>query len=365
MALPGEKSSARTFEQWIPLARQVVRASLHLGWKDVFDIYTYPPTIPLAEALALEARRVGSDTHLTLMTDDLWFTSMRELSVRWLSQPSPVHYAIDSISTASIYLGGPADARRMKEIPPEKFEANALGGLRQHEPRRRRKVRHVDLPIGRVTPERAEAYGLDYADWSRSYNAALAVDLKEIQRAGAALARTLKGRKKVRLTSDAGTDLRFEMKPISPAIDDGIISPADVRRGLVETALPAGRLEVAIRPESANGEVRSSDPIFFAGRTIVRPWYRIRAGKIVAWGADDHEDLLGHALRGSKVENARLGFVSFGLNEAAKPCMLENSIVKDDVGIGLGPHPQLERRIADPSVSFTATIGPTQMEVGP
>ena len=68
------------FESWIPLARQVVRTSLRLGWKDVFTIYTYPPTIPLAEALALEARRVGSDTHLTLMTDDLWFTSMHELS---------------------------------------------------------------------------------------------------------------------------------------------------------------------------------------------------------------------------------------------------------------------------------------------
>ncbi len=364
MALPAENASARLFERWIPLARQVVRASLHLGWKDVFDIYTYPPTIPLAEALALEARRVGSDTHLTLMTDDLWFTSMQELSAKWLSQPSPAHYAIDSVSTASIYLGGPADARRMREIPPEKFDANALGGQRQHEPRKRRKVRHVDLPIGRVTPERAEAYGLDYAKWSRSYHAALAVDLKEIQRKGLRLARSLAGRKKVRLTSDSGTDLHFETKAISPAIDDGIISPADVRRGFVETALPAGRLEVAIRPESTSGDVHSTDSLFFAGHTVVRPWYRIQAGKIVAWGAEDREDLLGHALKASKVGTARIGYITVGLNPAAEPCMLENSIVENDVGIGLGPHPQLERRAADPSVGFSETIGPVHMEFG-
>lgn len=365
MAIPAAKPNGRPFERWVPLARQVVRASLHLGWKDVFDIYTYPPTIPLAEALALEARRVGSDTHLTLMTDDLWFTSMRELSMKWLSQPSPVHLAIDSISTAAIYLGGPADARRMREIPPEKFDANSLGNLRQHEPQRRRKVRTVDLPIGRVTPERAAAYGLDYADWSRSYNAALAVDLKVIQRAGAALARRLEGRRTVRLTSDGGTDLRFETKPISPAIDDGIISPPDLRRGLVETALPAGKVEAAIRPESANGEVHSTDSIFIAGRAVVHPWYRIRSGKIVAWGADDREDLLSHALKESKVGSARLGFMTVGLNKAAKPCMLDNSIVKDDVGIGLGPHPLLERRIADPSVSFGATIGVVRIDIEP
>ena len=37
------------------------------------DIYGYIP-IPLAEALGLEARRAGSDTHITLITDDVWFT---------------------------------------------------------------------------------------------------------------------------------------------------------------------------------------------------------------------------------------------------------------------------------------------------
>jgi len=44
--------------------------------------------------------------------------------------------------------------------------------------------------------------------------------------------------------------------------------------------------------------------------------------------------------------------------------MLDNSIVKDDVGLGLGPHPQLERRIADPMVSFDCTVGPVRIEIG-
>src|SRR5216117_2410217 len=160
MARSIHRQPTPAFESWIPLARQVVRTSLRLGWKDVFTIYTYTLTIPLAEALALEARRVGSDTHLTLMTDDLWFTSMQELSTKWLSTASPAEHAIARAETAHIYLGGPADARRMRDIPAEKFEANNLGGDRQHEPRRRRRVRDIDLPIGRLTPERAETYGV-------------------------------------------------------------------------------------------------------------------------------------------------------------------------------------------------------------
>ncbi len=339
-----------------------MRTSLRLGWKDVLGIYTYVPTIPLAEALALEARRAGSDTHIELMTDDLWFTSMEELPTKWLSQPSPATYAIDSTVSASIYLGGPADARRMRGIPPEKFEANEMGGTRQHEPRRRRKVRYVDLPIGRVTPERAEAYGLDYDRWHRSYHAALSVDLKEIQKAGAALSRSLAGRKKVRVTSDAGTDFRFVTKPIASAIDDGIVSVADVRRGFVQTSLPAGKLEAAVHPDSVTGEIHATDPIFAAGRTIVRPWFHIERGKIVKAGAAENEDLLQRLLAHANASASRVGYVSVGLNPAAEPCMLQNAIVKDDVGFGLGPHPQLERRLADPSVSFDATIGPVRLE---
>ncbi len=351
------------FAQWIPLARQVVRTSLRLGWKDVFTIYTYPPTIPLAEALALEARRVGSDTHLTLMTDDLWFTSMQELPTKWLSAASPAEHAIAETETAHIYLGGPGDARRMRVIPPEKMEANGMGNLRQHEPRRNRKVRDIDLSIGRLTPERAETYGLDYTSWSRSYHDALAVDLKEIQRVGLALARSLRGRKKVRIRSNAGTDLRFETKALAPIVSDGIISAEDIRRGFVETSLPAGRLEFSVRPESVDGEIRGTDLIPFSGRAIVRPWFRIRSGKIVESGAAEHQDLLHRILKQSKVESARIGNMTIGLNPVARPCMLDNSIVKDDLGFGLGPHRQLERHAADPEVSFDSTIGPVRIDI--
>ena len=75
-------------------------------------------------------------------------------------------------------------------------------------------------------------------------------------------------------------------------------------------------------------------------------------------------ELLTRLLASSKSSTARFGWFTVGLNPAAEPFMLDNSIVKDDVGIGLGPHPQLERKAADPSVSFSATLGPATLEIG-
>ena len=351
------------FERWIPIARQVVRRTLNLRWSDVFEIYTYILTIPLAEALALEARRAGSDTHLTLMTDDLWFMSMRELPTRWLRAASPAETAINKAITASVYLGGPADARRFRDIPPEKFEANAMGNDRQDEPLHRRRVRQVDLSIGRVTPGRAEAYGLDYARWRRSYEAALGVDLRDIRRVGTRVSRAVSGRKEIRIESDAGTALTFRTKAVPPIVDDGVISPADVRRGSIETALPAGSMRAAADPSSAEGEVHFADPVFLFGRTVRGLRMTFRKGKLLAWGADENVDIAGRALKDLRGGRDRLTWFTIGLNPAAEPCMLDNTIVQNDVGIGLGVHPEFERGRATAGPQFHATIGPSRITV--
>lgn len=329
----------------------------------MLEIYSYVHTIPIAEALAVEARRVGSDTHITLMTDDLWFTSMRELPVRWLRTPSQIEIAINKAITGYIYLGGPADARRMREIPPEKFDANAIGNMRQDEPRHVRRVKHVELPIGRVCMERAEAYSLDFESWQRSYQAALNVDLEEIRRAGRAWYRQLTRKRHVKVTSDAGTNLRFETKAAKPMLDDGIISSKDLEHGFIETSLPAGKIVSTVLGDSVQGEIHFTDRVFLMGRSVKGVHLRFEEGRLVEWDADEHGELLNSLFQKRISGRQQLGWFSIGLNPAAQPCMLDNSIILNDVGIGFGPHPLLERSKAKPIVQFDATIGLAKVEI--
>jgi leucyl aminopeptidase (aminopeptidase T) len=345
------------FERWIPLAKSVVRQSLDLRWNDVLEIYSYIPTIPLAEALAMEARRRGSDTHITLMTDDLWFMSMQELPVKWLRAPSQVETAINKAITAYIYLGGPRDARRMQSILASKFDANEVGGLKQNEPKRKRRVRVIDLSIGRVCPERAEAYGLDYELWQRNYDTALSVNLNDIQKAGEEWRSKLKGRTKIRVTSNAGTNLTFETKGLEPMIEDGIISKLDRKHGFVSTSLPAGKIVCAVQPTSAEGKVRFTDTVFLMGRSVRGLRLVFEKGRLVDWGADEHAQLLTSLLGHHRGSGDRMRWFSVGLNLAAEPCMLDNSIVKDDVGIGLGPHPIMESSKVGSKVYFDGSMG--------
>jgi hypothetical protein len=298
------------------------------------------------------------------MTDDLWFTSMQELPARWLREPSQVELAINKTVTAHVYLGGPADARRFSSIPLDKFDANNLGNLKQDEPRQRRRVRQVDLPIGRVCPERAEAYGLDYARWRENYEAALAVDLDGIRKTGLEWAKKLKGRRKVRITSEAGTDLRFETKGNAPLVDDGIIDAQDVHRGYLVTCLPAGTVVAAVLPNSAEGEVRFEEPCLLAGKVIKGVSLAFKKGRLVRWEAEENADLLSHPLRNAaKMRVDHLGWFAIGLNSVPKPCMLDNRVVKDEVTIGLGYHPQVEPSKKQTAAGFEATIGISNVEI--
>ena len=350
------------FERWGSLARKVVRQSLGLRWNDVLEIYSYVPTIPLAESLAMEARRVGSDTHITLMTDDLWFTSMRELPLRWLRSPSQAEIAINRAITAYVYLGGPGDARRMRNISPEKFNANSVGNVRQDKPRVKRRVRDIDLPIGRLCPERAEAYGLDYKSWRKNYNTALSVDLREIRKAGEEWRSKLKGSGQIRITSKAGTNLTFEVQAREPMVEDGVISRSDLKRGFTSASLPAGKIVCAVQQTSAEGEAHFTDPVFIMGRTVKGLRLSFRKGRLVDWGADEHAELLTSMLGQSKRSGDRMGWFSIGLNSAAEPCMLDNSIVKNDVAIGLGPHPILEPSKTGSRDYFEGTIGKAKVD---
>src|SRR2546425_3930919 len=99
------------------------------------------------------------------------------------------------------------------------------------------------------------------------------------------------------------------------------------------------------------------------GGTIRGHWYEGHRGRIVGSGAAENEDILEHLQTSSKAAGAPIGWFTVGLNPAAKPVMLDNSIGKDDAGIELRPHQQLERRVADPSASFYSTLGTATLPI--
>ncbi len=349
------------FTPWLPLARQIARHSLHLTDRDGLEIYCYPPQIPLAEAIALEARRLGSDTHMTLMSDDFWFASMKFLPTKWLAAVSPADRALSAVGTAFVYVGGLADAAQLQRIPAARLAANGAGGEKADKLRRRPGVRELSLPIGWVSPERATAYGLHYPRFRKGFEQALGADLRAIARAGARWARRFETPREVHLQGD-GTDLRFTTAD-TPFVEDGMIDAADVARGVTLTELPAGRTIVGIKPGTAEGVIQFRGPVYHRGFAIHDVRLIVERGRVVRWTSRTQRKLLDAKLEGLPHAQRRLGWFSVGLNPLAPRALMDNGIAEGVFSVGIGPHPALAGRGGMTYGSVSAAVGEVDLAV--
>ncbi len=333
------RSDAPAFARWLPLARQLTRTTVPLAEKDVVEIYTYPGALPLAEAVAFEARRRGSDTHITMMTDDLWFASMDALPRTWLEGASPAEQALAAVKTVDFYIGGLSDGPRLQRLPWARVVANSVGGAKTDAAARKRRVPEIVVPSGWVSPQRAEAYGLHFARWRTAYETALGADLRALGRAGTRWARQFAEPRDVHLRAD-GTDLRFATAG-DPFVDDGILDAADRARGVDATLLPAGRVIVPVKRGSAHGVVRFRDPIYLRAFAIRDVEMHFERGALVSWKARASKKILSSVLAGWKPRELRLGWMTIGVNALAKPAMMDNGIVDGAIAVGLGTYPLL------------------------
>ncbi|MFQ5552829.1 MAG: aminopeptidase, partial [Thermoplasmata archaeon] len=110
-----------TFEQ--RLAQQVVNKTLGLREGEEYIISTWQHTIPLAEALFVEAAKVGAQPHLELFTDEAYRRYLSEVPEEYIKRSSPLLLQAYENLDAITFLDGPEDPTIFDEMPPERMAA--------------------------------------------------------------------------------------------------------------------------------------------------------------------------------------------------------------------------------------------------
>ncbi len=162
------------------LAKSIVKGSLRPKPDEVVLISTYPHTIELAEATALECQKAGADPALWLDTDALFYGNFKNYSVESLHRVSGHCVGLLDYVNSYIWLNGPRNPAPMATVPREKFAA-MFEGEKAHFDKMFAKVpKNVSLAIGQVTRERAKTYGLNYPKWKAMVEAATVVNTERL-----------------------------------------------------------------------------------------------------------------------------------------------------------------------------------------
>lgn len=239
------------------LAQRVITTSVSVKPGDVVVISGGKHTIPLMEALAIEAQKAGGLVTMFLASDRVIRSRYMDVPENYLAQEP--RYLVEWIKQADVWINLPeasdikglqagVSAMRLAKIDKaNQFIVPLLDSM---------KFREVDLIL--PTEERARSFRLEPATYINMIWEAIGTDYQQISAKGNALKKVLQGAKTVRITSPSGTDLTFAVGNRPIFVDDGIVTrdKAKSRRFLDRIAgLPGGVLLVAPLENSATGKV--------------------------------------------------------------------------------------------------------------
>lgn len=277
-------------------------------------IETWQHTVDLASDIALECYRTGAKPLITLMTDRLWWKVLEEIPEQYFRKaPRHILNAVESV-TVWIGLGGPEDPTQFREVPSSRLEPFFEGEKPVVDKTAQKKIRAIALLVGHVTPQRARAYGFDYAKWLKNSEDAVKVDYPKMTELGKRIASRLERGSKVHLTSKIGTDLRFEITRRPIQIQDGVVDEEDIARGLVSTQLPSGKVEVPPIEDTARGTVVFDTPRALKGRLIQDLLFVFEKGRITEFHAKKYEDVFREVFEATQGEKDKIGQFAIGLN---------------------------------------------------
>jgi aminopeptidase len=297
------------------LAAQVTRRALRVHKGDVVMIAGGKHTVPVMEAMAIEALRQGAQQQMLLSSERVTRARLRELPEENLSIPS--QYFANWLRTTTVYIGLPSasDPKAIfADVPEARLAKWSAGFAAVYDMLDASPVRgtYIDYP----SEGAARAAGMPYADFERMQLAAIGTDPQAMAQSGARFDARLKGAKTVHITSPAGTDLTLTLAGRPAVVDAGMLPPgAEKEKQFIKRwiTLPGGNYGAATGESSASGVVVvPRDQCKFQPVRDAR--YQFTEGAITSVTAKQGESCLKEQMAAYGEPMRRLGQIGVGLN---------------------------------------------------
>lgn len=341
--------------------RSVVKTCLRIGKEDNVSIFAWRHMLDLAEAFALECRRTGAKMHMEVGSDELYYQTALDLPLEYL-EPNPFDLALLDVATANIFIQGPEDPEKLRQISPERLDAMVEADKTYYDKFLEKKIRSEQITLGLVTHQRARTYGFNYDEWKANIHAAMDVKYEDMRALGRKIGDMLEKATEVHITTATGTDLTLALEGRVVHVSDGVIDDEDIRKGAVFAVLPAGYVAVAPRERSASGTYISDVPEADAGVLVHDVVWSFRNGRLTSFDGGKNIERVKATWEKAKGDKDQVGSLMIGLNPKARTGFLPNQIVLGTVTVGLGDNRDLGGKM-ESSFGFHCTVARSTVEL--
>ena len=293
-------------------AKQLVAESMRISKGESVYIATVREALDLAETIALECDIVGAKPLINTFSDDYMKKALTKTQEKYV-EATPKHM-LSAFKSTDVYIG--LGKLALAEVPVPRIGAWRRSRKPISDKMDEKKIRWVGITY--PTPGRARDSGIPLKKFRDIVLSALDIDYEKLVEKGRSIVNTVSGSVNVRVTSDKGTNIRFQVKDRKWIIDDGVISPEDVELEDVGLNLPCGEVFVCPIEESAKGTVFFDVPTDYFGHRITGLKLKFEQGKIVSYDAEKGKKEFADVLAAATGDKDKIAEFAIGLNPKAQ-----------------------------------------------
>lgn len=302
------------------LAKRITTDNVQIKPGDVVVIMGGKHSIPIMEAIAIEAQKRGGLVTMFLYTDKLAYSLYHDVPNEYLAQEPK--FFMEWVKEIDVLIQVPAYENMeaiIKDVPEEKFAIASKASQALDDAINSYKIRVLSID----EPSKADAAlrELDFDTYAKMKWAAVNADYNKIAEDARKLEKILANGKTVKITTPYGTNLTFTLDKRPAFIDDGVIDEKDAASALTlqrVVSLPSGNIFVTAMENSANGKIVVPKLTMRNAETVTNVSCEFKNGKMTILNNDRYKTAMEEAMQQYTGPKDMFAGFQVGLNPAFK-----------------------------------------------
>lgn len=304
-----------SLEELQKIAKTIVNVNLGVKEKDVTLIYAGPKSLKFAEALALEASKVGAQPAIFYGSDELALKTYNSIKLKYLKNFPRLSDVLSRIANVEIIIDdtNPFIAR---QLPQKKVEIRrkVAKPIRDRKEKREMKKDLKTALVGFPNQEIAKALRLSFRTLEKIFWDSMKINYYKLYEYNKMLIRKLQNAKKIRIVGEQ-TDIEFSIKGRRFINSCGIVEKENF--GYIN--LPEGEVFCAPVENSANGEIYFDLPcMWHYGKQVEGVWFRFENGRVAEYDIKKGKKSFEEVMQNASGDKDRIAEFAIGTNPKAK-----------------------------------------------
>ncbi len=297
------------------IARTIINVNLGVREKDVTLIYAGTNSLNFAEALALEASKIGAQPAIFYGSDRLALKTYQTIKLKFLKNFPKLADVLSKIANVEINIDD-TNPFLAKKLPQKKIEIRrkVTKPIRDRKEQREMKKDLKTALVGFPNPETAKALKIPFRTLEKIFWDCMKVNYYKLYEYNKLLIRKIGNAKKIRIIGEQ-TDLEFSIKGRKFINSCGIIEKENF--GYIN--LPEGEVFCAPVENSANGEIYFDLPcMWHYGKQVEDVWFRFENGRVVEYDIKKGKKSFEDVMENASGDKDRIAEFAIGTNPKAK-----------------------------------------------